>query len=59
MNLYGVIPDRVYGHDKFERVCKDTEGPLYILLSDHEDEINRIRAEFRLLVREKANDAQL
>lgn len=32
---YGVVPDYVYGHDKFGPVNRETEGPLYLLESDH------------------------
>jgi len=27
---FGIVPDRVYGHDKFGPVCKDTEGEIYV-----------------------------
>lgn len=33
--LFGVVPDMVYGKDKFGPANKDTVYPYYVLLSDY------------------------
>lgn len=34
---YAVIPDYVYGHDKFGPVCAESEEPHFVLASHYDD----------------------
>lgn len=49
VKTFGVVPDPVYGRDKFGPTCPDTEGPLYVPLSDYQalrDELGEAKGEY-------------